>query len=575
MSIVPIPTTPTRRRLLLASAVAAGASAFGLPAAHAVSFRDIAGSPFAKEIRWMADRGLSRGWPDGTYRPLQPIARDAFAAFLYRLEGEPAFTPPDVTPFRDVPETSQFYTEITWARARGLVTGWPDGTFKPLSPIARDAAVAIFYRLAKKPATAAFAPYRDVPSGAMFRTEIGWARNTGLMLGWSDGTFRPRAPIARDAMAALVYRYVNGGVFGKGVRVEGAIATAYWAANGTFGSLGLPTGNARKVRSGATRKNGLQQDFAGGAITDVAGIGARRSSGGLLAEWKSAGAVGGKLGFPRTNPYSWGAGYRQDFEGGLRTWYSGWNPSESVHGPILVTTAVRGGVPLRRGWNGTRVRIVQRKLGISRSGSGQTYDYATEQAVRAFQRRNKLTADGVVGPATWKKLAPEYPFTMDAWRTPVRVKAAATRAQRVEEMIRFAQSCKGAPYTWGGAGWSNHSVAGYDCSGLVLQALYSAGLDPQPINVVRHAEPTYRTSQMLYGDKKLATKKLAERQRGDLIFWADSGGVVRHVAIYLGGGRIIEANVSSTYGTNVHERPYAANLRSTRFVRPFIKRPFV
>ena len=127
----------------------------------------------------------------------------------------------------------------------------------------------------------------------------------------------------------------------------------------------------------------------------------------------------------------------------------------------------------------------------------------------------------------------------------------------------------------GGAGWSNHSVAGYDCSGLVLQALYSAGLDPQPINVVRHAEPTYRTSQMLYSDKRLATFKLSERKRGDLIFWGDRGGTVRHVAIYLGGGRIIEANVSSTYGANTHERPYAGQLSATRFVRPLIKRPFI
>jgi hypothetical protein len=32
----------------------------------------------------MAAKGYSTGWSDGTYRPLQPVRRDAVAAFVYR-----------------------------------------------------------------------------------------------------------------------------------------------------------------------------------------------------------------------------------------------------------------------------------------------------------------------------------------------------------------------------------------------------------------------------------------------------------------------------------------------------------
>lgn len=42
------------------------------------------GTAFGTEIRWLADEGISTGWTDGTYRPLDPVARDAMAAFMHR-----------------------------------------------------------------------------------------------------------------------------------------------------------------------------------------------------------------------------------------------------------------------------------------------------------------------------------------------------------------------------------------------------------------------------------------------------------------------------------------------------------
>lgn len=41
--------------------------------------------PYHKEITWLADTGISTGWDDGTFRPWEPINRDAMAAFLYRF----------------------------------------------------------------------------------------------------------------------------------------------------------------------------------------------------------------------------------------------------------------------------------------------------------------------------------------------------------------------------------------------------------------------------------------------------------------------------------------------------------
>jgi hypothetical protein len=51
-------------------------------------FTDVpAGTQFYKEITWLAAQEISTGWAEGngrTYRPLQPVNRDAMAAFMYR-----------------------------------------------------------------------------------------------------------------------------------------------------------------------------------------------------------------------------------------------------------------------------------------------------------------------------------------------------------------------------------------------------------------------------------------------------------------------------------------------------------
>lgn len=176
-------------------------------------FTDInPGDQFFDEVAWLAYNGITTGWemPDGTrqYRPLNPIARDAMAAYLYRLAGEPQFTPPSTSPFRDVPPHAQFYKEITWLASVGITTGWPDGTYRPLDSVNRDAMAAFLYRFAGEPqfTPPAASPFRDVTPQAQFYTEMAWLAAEGVSTGWPDGSYRPLTPVARDAMAAFLYR---------------------------------------------------------------------------------------------------------------------------------------------------------------------------------------------------------------------------------------------------------------------------------------------------------------------------------------------------------------------------------
>lgn len=198
----------------LAAALLAG-GLFMAPPAQAAGFTDTAASGFRGEIHWMYQTGLSNGWGDGTYRPFQSISREAMAAFMYRLAGSPAFTPPAVSPFADVPVTHQFYREITWLRHTGLAFGWGDGTFRPGEPISREAMAAFLHRYSGQycriGAAAAFvapapSPFADVAVGTQFYTPIAWMRASGISSGWSDGTYRPSEPITREAMAAFIRR---------------------------------------------------------------------------------------------------------------------------------------------------------------------------------------------------------------------------------------------------------------------------------------------------------------------------------------------------------------------------------
>jgi len=118
------------------------------PAASTPSFSDVPpGTQFYDEIMWLAARGITTGFPDGTFRPLQSVNRDAMAAFMYRFADSPAWTPPAASPFSDVTPATQFYAEITWLADKGITTGFPDGTFRPQVPVNRDAMAAFMFRL--------------------------------------------------------------------------------------------------------------------------------------------------------------------------------------------------------------------------------------------------------------------------------------------------------------------------------------------------------------------------------------------------------------------------------------------
>ncbi|RIJ77417.1 glycoside hydrolase family 43 [Nakamurella silvestris] len=181
-------------------------------------FTDVpADNQFADDIRWMAESGLSTGTVTGNgvlFQPGLAVSRQAFAAFLYRLDhsgtGAPACTS---APYADVPVSSAFCGEISWLKSKNITTGFTGNTFRPGASIERQAMAAFLYRHANPGVQAPACtsrPFTDVLVGAPFCGEISWLKGQEITTGFPGGTFQPGGIVQRQAVAAFLHRYSEG-----------------------------------------------------------------------------------------------------------------------------------------------------------------------------------------------------------------------------------------------------------------------------------------------------------------------------------------------------------------------------
>ncbi|MBQ6388089.1 MAG: C40 family peptidase [Mogibacterium sp.] len=135
------------------------------------------------------------------------------------------------------------------------------------------------------------------------------------------------------------------------------------------------------------------------------------------------------------------------------------------------------------------------------------------------------------------------------YTAPVLVNNMSTKDDHIEAMIKTAYKYLGDPYV---VCQSRAPGKGVDCSGLVMQACYGAGVDLWPSNPHRHRSPAYEyESRNIAKMSNLKTVSYSNRKRGDLIFYANSSGVVIHVAIYLGNNKIIHSALAGVKVTGM------------------------
>ncbi|OGJ57015.1 hypothetical protein A3H22_01545 [Candidatus Peribacteria bacterium RIFCSPLOWO2_12_FULL_55_15] len=107
------------------------------PSKTEAAFPDVPRShPNYDAILYVQSEGIVSGYPDGMFRPDQTINRAEFVKIMVESGTFQSGTNCDLfTDFPDVPRLSWFASFVNAARCSGLIDGYPDGTFKPVNTI--------------------------------------------------------------------------------------------------------------------------------------------------------------------------------------------------------------------------------------------------------------------------------------------------------------------------------------------------------------------------------------------------------------------------------------------------------
>lgn len=175
------------------------------------SFKDTAGRWSQQAIEDLASRTILTGTGKDTFEPARGVTRAEFAAMIVRALGLPAKTD---GVYKDVKAADWYAPFVSAAKTYGLISGYPDGTFRPKQTITRAEAVAIIgkaWTLAGQTAAgdseaaaalAGISDNADIP--AWVRPAFGSSFKLGLISGYEDGSVKPLRTVTREETAAML-----------------------------------------------------------------------------------------------------------------------------------------------------------------------------------------------------------------------------------------------------------------------------------------------------------------------------------------------------------------------------------
>ena len=187
-------------------------------------------------------------------------------------------------PFTDVKESDWFYDNVKYVYENKLFSGVSDDLFAPNEAMTRAMLVTVLYRAAGEPDMSEEIwgyPFEDVDAQSWYGTAVYWARNCNIIEGYSENEFVPDAPITREQLAAILYRYaqfkgVSTNEIGDLSQFTDAGSISAWAQNNVGWAVGKglltgrdngtldPTGNTTRAEVAA-----MLQRFNESNIHDV------------------------------------------------------------------------------------------------------------------------------------------------------------------------------------------------------------------------------------------------------------------------------------------------------------------
>lgn len=157
---------------------------------------------YSDSIQYIFDRGVVTGYPDGTYRPSATITRADAMTMIGRALGMKTDAASHY--FNDVKTGSYAAGYINKAYELGYIKGLPNGNFQPEAPIKRGDMAVIMKRVFELTASGN-SSFSDVSATKYYAEAIQAAYESGIVQGYDiDNTFRPEASITRAENAEIL-----------------------------------------------------------------------------------------------------------------------------------------------------------------------------------------------------------------------------------------------------------------------------------------------------------------------------------------------------------------------------------
>ena len=149
-----------------------------------------------------------------------------------------ALNPTPNADFLDVSRVDWFYYDVRYVCENGLMNGTSRNRFSPYGTATRGMLVTILYRMENEPRCFGSAAFSDVKPGAYYEKAVVWASQNNIVSGYTDGTFRPDAPVTREQLASILYRYTR--YRGQDVSAAGTTSLTGYGGAQTVSSYALP-----------------------------------------------------------------------------------------------------------------------------------------------------------------------------------------------------------------------------------------------------------------------------------------------------------------------------------------------
>ena len=163
--------------------------------------------PYYKAIYWAVDEGITKGYTGTNLFGIDdPCTRSQAMMFLWRIAGQPAPKTQSKSPFSDIKPSHPHYKAVLWAYQKGIAKGYANGTYGVDIPCTRGQIMTFIWRYAGQPNPKKnVSPFKDKLTPA-YRTAILWGSELGITKGYSDGTFRDSVPCTRGQIVTFLYR---------------------------------------------------------------------------------------------------------------------------------------------------------------------------------------------------------------------------------------------------------------------------------------------------------------------------------------------------------------------------------